>query len=263
MDAATTTVTTTAGPETPVTTSGDTATVTLAAVTTATIANGYDVGSLELSKELDGLGAPAWGTNRFTVDVSCSLTDSSGTRAVWLDAYDFQVVGGDMSPARVLIESLVIGAECTLTETQTAGATFAFVTNPLFTLGSSNLVTLVDLENDFEITELRLTQQFTLDTGISTMTLSNIFVLAMTGIETLPWTIGALLLLLLLLLLGGGGVLIICRGCVADRRLTSIPVSGRRSSAHRPGCRRPRCCPAARAGRPRPGRRRRRGCRRS
>lgn len=117
MDAAATRVVTIVDAGAVITTPGDSATVTLGTATTAEIENDYTVGSIELTKTVDGDGADAWADAPFTIDVTCELDDATGTRTVFSDTFTFE--RGD-SP--VTIENLATGAVCTVTETATGAA---------------------------------------------------------------------------------------------------------------------------------------------
>ena len=89
----------------------------LGAANTATITNSYDAGKIVLSKLVTGAGEAAWGQGNFTINVTCSLTDGSGTRTVWNKDYAFT----DGSPA-VELDNVASGADCTATETKSGGA---------------------------------------------------------------------------------------------------------------------------------------------
>jgi len=98
--------------------SGDIALAALPATNTAVITNPYDVGSLELTKVVTGLGDEDWGDADFTITVNCLLTDGTGTdRVVWDESYVF-----DSESDPVLIENLATDAICTITETLVGGA---------------------------------------------------------------------------------------------------------------------------------------------
>jgi fimbrial isopeptide formation D2 family protein len=119
-------IVTTAGTGTPDTNTGTTAAgvsgdvrlAALPATNTAVITNPYDVGSLELTKIVTGLGDEDWGDADFTITVNCLLTDGTGTdRVVWDESYLF-----DSESDPVLIENLATDAVCTITETLVGGA---------------------------------------------------------------------------------------------------------------------------------------------
>ncbi|MEN9620458.1 MAG: hypothetical protein RL499_651, partial [Actinomycetota bacterium] len=123
MDAAATRVVTIVDSGAANTTTGDSATVTLGTITLAEIENDYTVGSIQLSKVVDGDGATAWGDAPFAIDVTCELDDATGTRTVFADTFTF-VQGDDP----ITIENLATGAVCTVTETATGGASSTTVT---------------------------------------------------------------------------------------------------------------------------------------
>lgn len=84
---------------------------------TVTIDNPYETGTIDISKVVSGNGSD-WATATFTVDVSCTLTDGTGTRSVWNKSYDL-VAGA----AATRLLAVAAGAECTITEAKTGGAT--------------------------------------------------------------------------------------------------------------------------------------------
>jgi len=121
MDAVETTIVTTSGTVEHAPVTGTTATLTLASDpdgNSAEVTNRYDIGGIVLSKALAGDAKEEWGDKQFTIDVTCELTDATGTRIVWLETYTFEQ--GD--PA-VTIPNIAAGAECTFTESKTGGAT--------------------------------------------------------------------------------------------------------------------------------------------
>ncbi|WP_265523596.1 DUF5979 domain-containing protein [Oerskovia flava] len=78
------------------------------------ITNTFDVGSVQVDKELDGLGA-LYGPGPFEVTLACTYED-----------VDLTIPGGDVRelvPGEpVVYDGLPVGAECTVTETETFGA---------------------------------------------------------------------------------------------------------------------------------------------
>jgi len=106
-------------------TSGAVAVVTLQASNPVTVVNSYDVGSIELSKVLTGAGVNAWGNERFSVDVVCTLTDATSPttpRQTWNEIYAFQRVQGVVLPARVVLQNIAAGSVCVVTESGTGAA---------------------------------------------------------------------------------------------------------------------------------------------
>ncbi|WP_163543419.1 DUF5979 domain-containing protein [Occultella kanbiaonis] len=87
------------------------------------ISNGYAVGSLEVTKTVAGPGASDYGTGPFLIHVTCTLDDASSPRTVW----DGDIVLGGDAPLAHRIEAIAAGAECTVTETDAAGADVSLV----------------------------------------------------------------------------------------------------------------------------------------
>jgi hypothetical protein len=168
-DAVDPSIVTVSGAGAPATTSGTSATVTLAALpatNSADITNPYEVGSLELSKSLAGAGADDWGTEPFTIRVECTLTDGTGIRVVWLEDYVFQVSGGVMAPASVSIDTLPSGAACEIDELLTGGANSSEITiDSVTTSGTTATATIaagitsdVVVTNTFGLSEIEVTK---------------------------------------------------------------------------------------------------------
>jgi uncharacterized repeat protein (TIGR01451 family) len=127
--AARTSIQTVSGNGAPGTTEASTASVTLAAdaeglsTNFAAITNTFDSGSIELSKVVTGAAREEFGTGQFTVDVECVLVDGESSQVVWSGSYPFT----DGS-APVTLSPIAAGADCTITESETAGATSTTVT---------------------------------------------------------------------------------------------------------------------------------------
>jgi uncharacterized repeat protein (TIGR01451 family) len=103
---------------------------------TATIVNSFDVGSLDLTKIVQGPGALSFGGGPFTFTVTCTLDDASGSRVVW----DGTVVLGGGQPLTATIDNIATGAVCGVTETGTGGATTHSVSPESVTVGSGTTV---------------------------------------------------------------------------------------------------------------------------
>lgn len=128
-----------------------------------TFDNEYAVGSIDLSKSILGLAATTWGTADFTVSVTCELNDAS-TRAdstVFDETFDRAAL-----LAGVDIDNLPVGAECTITETNTGVATTTQIDvtvpgSPLATTTADTVaVTVVDDTDPIEV-EVKNTFDFT------------------------------------------------------------------------------------------------------
>lgn len=131
---------------------------------TVTIDNPYQTGTIDLSKVVSGAGA-AWATATFTVGVSCTLTDGSGTRSVWNKSYDL-VAGA----AATHLLSVAAGADCTVTESKAGGATSTTIkvgsaaatggTTAAFTMPAGATLPVV-VTNTFELASVDVTKAFT------------------------------------------------------------------------------------------------------
>ncbi|MGB0100205.1 MAG: DUF5979 domain-containing protein [Nocardioides sp.] len=141
----------------------DPATVTIsgsdpADVAAVTVTNSFDVGSLSLTKEVDGpaLGNnPVLGEGPFTLHVTCTLTDASrpGGEVV----YEDDVVLEGEQPLAATIEDLPTGAVCEVAETDTGGATDHEVTPDEVTIGDGTTVE-VAATNTFEVGAMSVTK---------------------------------------------------------------------------------------------------------
>ena len=154
--AATTSIETVSGNGEPNTVAGGTASVTIApddvdgATNAAAITNEFDSGTLTLSKAVTGDARAEYGTGEFTVTVVCTLEDSEQT--VWDDTYTF-VDGSEP----VTLTPLASGAECTITETEAAGATSTTVTVGSTVTAASSAVATVPAESTLAVV---VTNQF-------------------------------------------------------------------------------------------------------
>ncbi|MEO8093702.1 MAG: DUF5979 domain-containing protein [Pseudolysinimonas sp.] len=129
---------------------------------TVTIDNPYLSGSIGVKKIVTGSGSP-WATATFTANVTCTLTDGTGTRTVWNKDYD--LIAG--APAMTL-DNVAAGADCTVTETKTGGATSTSVTvDSAVTSGTTAAFTStaagvgITLSNDFQAASVEVTKDFT------------------------------------------------------------------------------------------------------
>ncbi|CAN5559882.1 hypothetical protein BH10ACT7_BH10ACT7_13650 [soil metagenome] len=134
------------------------------AKTTARITNPYESGQITLSKVTSGLGS-TWATETFTVDVACTLTDASGTRSVWSKSYDL-IAGA----AATSLDNVAAGADCTVTESKTGGASSTAITvgaataidgtTTGFTSPTGSVLPIV-VDNTFDFASVDVTKQFT------------------------------------------------------------------------------------------------------
>lgn len=138
--------------------SGATADLTLGqggTTNSVTFTNWYDVGSLEVSKVVDGSARDEWGTGTFDVNVSCELVDASGTRTVFDDDFEFSLPN-DLGPE--LISDLPTGSICTITERDSATATTTSINIDGTDTADSSTTALIG--NDPEPVEAVITNTF-------------------------------------------------------------------------------------------------------
>jgi hypothetical protein len=103
-----------------------------------------------------------WGNGPFTITVTCSLTDASGTRAVWDQTY--HLTGSD--PA-VTLADVAAGATCTVTETKMVGANSTTITldtaspsiekTATFTSPTNSIFAVV-VTNEFDLSSINVTK---------------------------------------------------------------------------------------------------------
>lgn len=117
--------------------------------------NLFAVGGLQLVKEVTGDAAGTYGAGPFTMQVECVLDGDT----VWSDEV---VLGGD-EPLVAMLDDIATGASCTVTETDSGGATTASVdpADPVV-VGDETVVT-VTATNEFDPAVLDLTKEVTGD----------------------------------------------------------------------------------------------------
>ena len=141
-------------------------------VGTVDVTNTFEFSNFSLTKQVVGTDAGSNLDKEFTVEISCELDVNGTMQAITIaDGEERTFRSGET----VTWEELPAGAECTIDETENGGANAIAVTYQ-GALVSGMTVTLVE--------------------GDSTATLSNSFLLALTGSEPLPWIlVGGQLLL--------------------------------------------------------------------
>ncbi|MHA7132793.1 DUF5979 domain-containing protein [Oerskovia turbata] len=156
-------VTVTQGTGAPATAPGTSATLTLLPdaggepANTVTVTNTFEVGEVVLAKVVDGDGA-AFGAGPFTLNLTCTLTDPSGTRAVYSGPV---VLGGD-EPLEATVGNLATGAECAVTEPDDGGATTVDVSPGRVTV-ATGAPARVTVTNTFDVADLVVTKDVTGD----------------------------------------------------------------------------------------------------
>ncbi|RIJ69558.1 DUF11 domain-containing protein [Nakamurella silvestris] len=151
----------TAGDADPVTSEGPSVDITLAPdgelvpADLVDVTNTYDTGTISIVKEVIGDAAQEYGAGPFTAHLTCTLDDESGSRSVW----DGDLLLGGGHPLTATVENIAAGAECTVTETDSAGATSVSIAPQDPILVAGNETGTVTITNSFDIGELELVKQ--------------------------------------------------------------------------------------------------------
>ncbi|WP_435737178.1 DUF5979 domain-containing protein [Cellulosimicrobium sp. PMB13] len=138
---------TTDGPSTDLTLVGD---VLGASTNDVTLTNTYDVGAIALQKVVDGEGGPAYGQGPFPIDVTCTYDDDGDGPGEPRTVYDSTLVLGGAGPLDAQVANLPAGAECSIVETDDAGATGSVVVPDTVTVGSGDIAEVV-ITNTFDV----------------------------------------------------------------------------------------------------------------
>ena len=95
------------------------------APTLVTVTNTFDVGSIEVVKEIDGEGAELYGAGPFAVELGCSYDrDGVPTPITWDGASTLELVLDETNGYSAVVDDLLTGASCeVVAETVTGGAT--------------------------------------------------------------------------------------------------------------------------------------------
>ena len=124
----------------------------------AVVTNTFPGGSVQLTKKVTGEVAAAYGAGPFTVHLTCTLTDESGTGPV----YDGDIVLGGDKPLTTTVDNFAAGAECDVTETDTGGASTVTIDHPHLTVGSGEPAEVL-ITNSFDPGQVILTKDITGD----------------------------------------------------------------------------------------------------
>ncbi|KJL40375.1 DUF5979 domain-containing protein [Microbacterium trichothecenolyticum] len=118
--------------------------------------NTFDAGSLTVTKVIDGEGAELWGGGQFTVVLDC--LDGAG-ESVMIPGGAEQVLSEE-NDYTYTYEPLLIGLECTLTETETGGAHATTITDaegePVETVEIVEGETDVTVTNTFDVGQIEV-----------------------------------------------------------------------------------------------------------
>lgn len=119
--------------------------------------NTFDVGSLKINKVRNGEGADEYGAGPFEAQVSCTYDkDGETTEIVLLDVG--KVVLSEANDYTATIGDLIVGAECSVTETDMAGAHANALTpdDGVVTIEESEQVVEVAITNTFNIGSVKI-----------------------------------------------------------------------------------------------------------
>ncbi|MFZ1383229.1 MAG: DUF5979 domain-containing protein [Scrofimicrobium sp.] len=127
---------------------------------TATATNTFDVGSLKITKERVGTGAEQYGVGPFEAQVACTY-DKDGTKTDIALANDGKVTLSEVNQYTATIGDLIVGAECTVVETDEDGAHSVDLTpeDGKVTIEESEQVVDVTITNTFNTGSLELVKK--------------------------------------------------------------------------------------------------------
>ena len=149
--------------------------------------NVFELAQLSVAKQIVGTAASAHVGQEFTIELACVLdVDGVATDVDIVDGAERTIAAGE----EVLYEDLPTNADCTLTETKNGGA------NALIMLYDGAPV---------------IASTITLKSGDSTLGLSNVFTLALTGFDSLSLVLFGSVLLF-------GGTAFVLYGVIRRRR---------------------------------------------
>ncbi|MGC5165992.1 DUF5979 domain-containing protein [Luteimicrobium sp. DT211] len=160
--AASTTTTTTTADATGEPTDGTSSTFTITpdaddqVTNTVDVENTYTVGSVELTKAVDGDGADDWGQGPFTVHLTCTLDGADPTTV-----YDADHTLTPPDDLTWTVENLPTGASCTVTEPNDGGANDTTIDNATFTVGDDDTddPSVVTVANTFTEGAIQVTKR--------------------------------------------------------------------------------------------------------
>ncbi|WP_143483546.1 DUF5979 domain-containing protein [Propionicimonas paludicola] len=130
------------------------------AVNRVDFTNSYRTGSLEVTKLLAGAGADAWGTTEFSVDVRCTADLDADPETDPQPVFQASNTLSKDSPVW-LIDKLVAGSSCRLTETAWGGATSH--PEPQTVTIAADSTTRASITNTFAAGTVRVSKAFTVD----------------------------------------------------------------------------------------------------
>ncbi|UYM03378.1 DUF5979 domain-containing protein [Solicola gregarius] len=106
-------------------------------VNTVDFTNHYTVGSVNVTKALDGAGVDDWATEPFEVEMVCTL-DGATPDPVFEDTHTFTPPFANGNSDTWTVNNLPTGAECAVTETETGGANDTSIAGSPITVGNGS-----------------------------------------------------------------------------------------------------------------------------
>ncbi|MBA3020826.1 DUF5979 domain-containing protein [Propionicimonas sp.] len=134
------------------------------ATSTATITNDFHTGLLTITKALTGAGAADWADSAAIFDVECTLTDTDEVSHQVFSASDVSLSAAT-SLTSAQLGPIPVGAECTVTETGTGGASIP--AEPAQITIADTADNSVTMTNEYLLGSVIATTEFTLN-GIPT-----------------------------------------------------------------------------------------------
>ncbi|MFC6715516.1 DUF5979 domain-containing protein [Branchiibius cervicis] len=128
------------------------------------VTNTFDSGSLLLTKKVQGDAASTYGAGPFTFHLVCTLDDHAGGAEQPRTVYEADLTLGGDEPLQRSVDHIATGAQCTVTETDSAGATSSSLdpADGTVTIGASGAeIAAVTATNTFDAGKLAVTKTVT------------------------------------------------------------------------------------------------------
>jgi large repetitive protein len=122
------------------------------------ITNEFQLGSLQVTKTIDGDGSSLWGVGPFEVTLDCTRDVNGSTVGVTIP----EGASKRLTSANgysVTYRDLPVGAECAITESERGFATTTTIGDPVVITREIDATAEIDLTNEFELSQLSLTKQ--------------------------------------------------------------------------------------------------------
>ncbi|KYH43414.1 DUF5979 domain-containing protein [Branchiibius sp. NY16-3462-2] len=129
---------------------------------TTKVTNTFDSGSLLLTKKVEGDAASTYGAGPFTFHLVCTLDDHAEGAEQPRTVYEADLTLGGDEPLQRSVDHIATGAQCTVSETDNAGATSSSLdpADGTVTIGSSTAeIATVTATNTFDAGTLAVTKK--------------------------------------------------------------------------------------------------------